>query len=97
VVLLGLYNKRFREDDFLKNGSYRAKLVLADGRTIEHDSAERVEERFLADYFPAFNHWAKVFALHFPADPSLPASLEVAWPSGDRVLPLKRPAAAPAS
>jgi hypothetical protein len=93
VVLLGLFNRRFKKDDFLKKGSYRAQLVLEDGRTVPHDFAEEVPEGFLADYFPAFNHWAKVFALHFPADPGAPASLEVVWPSGDRRLPLKRPAA----
>ncbi|MDR2612759.1 MAG: hypothetical protein LBG06_08030 [Deltaproteobacteria bacterium] len=96
LVLLGLFNRRFKKDDFLKTGSYRARLVLPDGRGIDHDFAEEAQARFLADYFPAFNHWAKVFALHFPADPAAPASLEVRWPSGDRTLPLKRPAGAPA-
>ncbi|MDR1082084.1 MAG: hypothetical protein LBQ79_14275 [Deltaproteobacteria bacterium] len=93
VVLLGLYNRRFRKDDFLKKGSYRAELVLADGTRVQHDVALDVQEQFLADYFPAFNHWAKVFALHFPADPEAQATLEVAWPSGDRVMQLRRPSA----
>ncbi|MDR1040723.1 MAG: hypothetical protein LBR80_11285 [Deltaproteobacteria bacterium] len=93
VVLLGLFNRRFKKDDFLKKGSYRASLVLDDGRRVSHDYAESVPAAFLADYFPAFDHWAKVFALHFPADPAQGGSLEVAWPFGDRTLPLRRPAA----
>jgi hypothetical protein len=95
VVLLGLFSRTFRKDDFLKRGSYRASLILEDGAAVSHDRAVDVPAAFLADYFPAFNHWAKVFALHFPADPGLPASLEVAWPTGDCRVPLARPAAPP--
>ncbi|MDR1037561.1 MAG: hypothetical protein LBT40_13665 [Deltaproteobacteria bacterium] len=90
VVLLGLYSKRFKKDDFLKKNSYRAELVLADGRRLAPDVKLEVEPQYLADYFPAFNHWAKVFALHFPTNPEFDASLEVTWPSGDRAVPLRR-------
>jgi hypothetical protein len=89
VVLLGLYNRRFKKDDFLTKGTYRARLVTADGRILEHEFAEEVPEAFLADYFPAFNHWAKVFALRFPSDPAAPASIQVEWPSGERRIELR--------
>ncbi|MDR3154264.1 MAG: hypothetical protein LBW85_08365 [Deltaproteobacteria bacterium] len=94
VVLLGLYNRRFRKEDFLNTGAFRARLLLEDGTLVPHDYAAQASPHFLADYFPAFNHWAKVFAVHFPTDPSVPASLEVQWPSGDCTVPLKHPARA---
>ncbi|MDR1165403.1 MAG: hypothetical protein LBO66_05945 [Deltaproteobacteria bacterium] len=91
VVLLGIFNRQFQKDDFLKNGAYRAKLRVS-GRTLAPDFMEEAPPLFWNNYFPAFNKWEKVFALRFPADPSLAdATLIVEWPAGDRELPLKSP------
>lgn len=89
VVLLGIYNKSFKKDDVLKNGSYRAKLQI-NGVTYEPLDVKEVKQAFLNRYFPVFNHWAKVFAFHFPVPMSQePGILVVNWPSGVRTLELK--------
>jgi hypothetical protein len=88
VVLLGVYNRTFKKDDFLKNGSYRAKL-LTGGKSYEPVYMAEVKPAFLEKYFPVFNHWAKVFALRFPPEAGyLESSILVEWPAGTRELPL---------
>jgi hypothetical protein len=88
LVLLGVYNRSFKKEDFLKNGSYRARL-LSGGKSLDPAFIAEVKPAFLAKYFPVFNSWAKVFALRFPAvsGPS-ESSVLVLWPAGARELPL---------
>ncbi|MDR2350553.1 MAG: hypothetical protein LBF41_08065 [Deltaproteobacteria bacterium] len=90
LVLLGIYNRSFRKEDFLKNGSYKA-LLLADGAAVEPDLLEEVNANFLEKYFPVFNHWARVFAVHFPVANDKKAAIRVLWPSGYREVELVDP------
>ncbi|MDR2353881.1 MAG: hypothetical protein LBF22_12160 [Deltaproteobacteria bacterium] len=89
AILLGIFSRSFQEDDFLKKKSFRAHLQTS-GKTLAADVILMVKPSFLVHYFPVFNRWEKVFALHFPAAPgTLQSTLIVEWPAGKRELILK--------
>jgi hypothetical protein len=87
LVLLGLYGRSFSAKDLTETGRFR--VSLQNGAAKVAPLKITVLERELAlDYFPVFNRWEKVFALSFPPGPWEGSSLEVAWPAGERRLPL---------
>jgi hypothetical protein len=88
VVFVGIYARGFKAADFSLDGSYRVRLRDASG-TREPDHIEEVREPLLGYYLPVFNHWEKVFACHFPADPNASgATLILDFPQGARELTL---------
>jgi hypothetical protein len=88
VVFVGIYARHFKAEEFLTSGSYRVRLK-AGGMVYDPDHFEEVKEPILGNYFPVFNQWEKVFAVHFPGTYQRGASLIVEFPSGTRELFLK--------
>ena len=88
TVFVGIYSRGFKPEEVLKNPSYSFRLKAQSG-LYEPDFIGQVKEPYLSSYLPVFNHWEKVFAVHFPADSSIAgASIVVDFPEATRELPL---------
>jgi hypothetical protein len=89
VVLVGLYANNLKNDDLLKDERFRFYLEQA-GQKIASSNIQIANKKFLADYFPVFNHWEIVLAVSFQASWGAEPRLNVQWPTGTRQLDLSK-------
>jgi hypothetical protein len=87
VVLVGLYGRKLKKDDLLKEGVFRIALRRGDVRLPAAKMAF-VTRQWANDYFPVFSHWDRVLAVSFGGEFNPADSLTVEWPAGSFELPL---------
>jgi hypothetical protein len=87
VVLVGLYTRDLKKDDLIKEKRFELFLESA-GQRLAPAELAIADKKFLADYFPVFNHWEIVLAASFTADWNQVSTLAVQWPTGVRQLDL---------